>query len=321
MARSKFLPDVAQQMMTLGYAKRTIETYTYWIRLYILYSGKRHPAGLGSAEVEAFLSHLVNKRNVSRSTQQLALNALAFLYDKILKKPLTLDLKFNLAKVPKKLPIVLTVAEIRLLFEHIQAPYLLPAQLLYGSGLRLMEAVRLRIADVDFNYGCLRIWAGKGGKHRQVTLAPELHSALKAQMQIMQHYFELDLPNAEFHGVWLPYALDRKYPNANKELGWQYLFGSRRLSRDPQSGLLRRHHIDETGLQKAIRSAVIKCGFNKQVSCHTLRHSFATHLLANGTDIRTIQEQLGHSDLATTQIYTHVLRQGANGVKSPLSLL
>ena len=321
MARSKFLSDVAQQMMTLGYAKRTIETYTYWIRLYILYSGKRHPAEMGSTEVEAFLSHLVNKRNVSRATQQLALNTLAFLYDKILNKPLTLNLKFNQAKVQRKLPIVLTVAEVKLLFQCLPAPYLLPAQLLYGSGLRLMEAMRLRIADVDFNYGCLRIWAGKGGKHRQVTLASELHSALRAQIQIMQHCFELDLPNSEFHGVWLPYALERKYPNANREFGWQYLFGSRKLSRDPQSGLLRRHHIDETGLQKAIRFAAIKCGFNKQVSCHTLRHSFATHLLANGTDIRTIQEQLGHSDLATTQIYTHVLRQGANGVRSPLSLL
>ena len=321
MTSPKFLPYVAQQMMTLGYAKRTIKTYTYWIRLYILYSGKRHPVDLGSTEVEAFLSHLVNRRNVSRATQQLALNALVFLYDKIIKKPLSLDLKFNQSKIQRKLPVVLTTAEVRQLFEHVPTAYVLPAKLLYGSGLRLMEAIRLRIADVDFNYGCLRIWAGKGGKHRQVTLAPELHSALKAQIQMMRHYFELDLPNSEFHGVWLPHALERKYVNANKELGWQYLFGSRRLSRDPQSGLLRRHHIDETGLQKAIRASAIKCGFNKQVSCHTLRHSFATHLLANGTDIRTIQEQLGHADLATTQIYTHVLKQGANAVKSPLSLL
>lgn len=321
MSRSQFLSDVAQQMMTLGYAKRTVETYIYWIRLYILHSGKRHPGELSEVEVEAFLSHLVNKRNVSRSTQQLALNSLAFLYDKVIKKPLSLDLKFNQSKIPKKLPIVLTSSEVKQLFGCMPTSYLLPAQLLYGSGLRLMEAIRLRIADVDFNYGCLRIWAGKGGKHRQVTLAPELHTALRVQIQIMRHYFELDLPNPEFHGVWLPHALDRKYPNANRELGWQYLFGTRKLSRDPQTGLLRRHHIDETGLQKAIRSAAIKCGFTKQVSCHTLRHSFATHLLANGTDIRTIQEQLGHSDLATTQIYTHVLRQGANGVRSPLSML
>lgn len=321
MTRPKFLPHVAQQMMTLGYAKRTIKTYTYWIRMYILYSGKRHPADLGNTEVEAFLSHLVNKRNVSRSTQQLALNALVFLYDKIIKRPLALDLKFNQSKIQQKLPVVLTTAEVKRLFEHVPSSYLLPAQLLYGSGLRLMEAVRLRIADVDFNYGCLRIWAGKGGKHRQVTLARELHSALKAQIQLMQSYFEHDLANPDFQGVWLPHALGRKYPNANKELGWQYLFGSRRLSRDPESGLLRRHHIDETGLQKAIRGAAIKCKFSKPVSCHTLRHSFATHLLANGTDIRTIQEQLGHSDLATTQIYTHVLRQGANAVKSPLSFM
>lgn len=321
MSRSKFLSDVAQKMMTLGYAKRTVETYIYWIRLYILYSGKRHPAELGSEAVEAFLSHLVNKRNVSRSTQQLALNSLAFLYDKVIGKPISLDLRFNQSKIQKKLPIVLTISEVKHLFDHIPTGYKLPAQLLYGSGLRLMEAVRLRIADVDFNYGCLRIWNGKGGKHRQVTLASELHSALKAQIQVMQHYFELDLPNPEFQGVWLPHALDRKYPNANKELGWQYLFGSKKLSRDPQTNLLRRHHIDETGLQKAVRFAAIKCNFTKQVSCHTLRHSFATHLLANGIDIRTIQEQLGHSDLATTQIYTHVLKQGANGVKSPLSLL
>lgn len=321
MARSKFLTDVAQQMMTLRYAKRTIETYIYWIRMYILHSGKRHPAGLGSPEVEAFLSYLVNQRKVSQSTQQLALNALVFLYDKILKNPLALDLKFNQSTVPRKLPVVLTPSEVKRLFDHLPTAYLLPAQLLYGSGLRLMEVIRLRIADVDFDYGCLRIWNGKGNKHRQVTLAPELHAALKGQIQIMQQYFELDLPGSEFKGVWLPHALERKYINANRELGWQYLFGSKKLSRDPQTGLFRRHHIDETGLQKAVRSASIKCGFNKSVSCHTLRHSFATHLLASGTDIRTIQEQLGHSDIATTQIYTHVLKQGANGVKSPLSLL
>lgn len=321
MTRSKFLSDVEQQMMTLRYAKRTIETYIYWIKLFILFSGKRHPAQLGNHEVEVFLSHLANKRNVSQSTQQLALNALAFLYSKILKCPLSLELKFNQSQVPRKLPVVLTPREVKQLFEHIPTSYILPAQLLYGSGLRLMEAIRLRIADVDFNYGCLRIWSGKGGKHRQVTLAPELHPALQTQIQMMRRYFELDLPRPEFDGVWLPHALERKYPKANKELGWQYLFGSKKLSRDPQTSLQRRHHIDETGLQKAVRSAAIQCGFSKQISCHTLRHCFATHLLANGADIRTVQEQLGHSDLATTQIYTHVLKQGANGVRSPLSLL
>lgn len=321
MARSEFLHGIEQQMLTLRYAKRTIQTYIYWIRMFILFSGRRHPSKLGSQEVQAFLSYLANKRHVSQSTQQLALNALAFLYNKILKTPLSLELQFNQSQVSRKLPVVLTPAEVKRLFDHIPNTHLLAAQLLYGSGLRLMEAVRLRIADVDFNYGCLRIWNGKGGKHRQVTLAPELHTALKTQIQTMGYYFELDLPAPDFGGVWLPYALERKYPNANRELGWQYVFGSKRLSRDPQTGLMRRHHIDETGLQKAVRAAALHCGFNKQISCHTLRHCFATHLLASGADIRTVQEQLGHSDLATTQIYTHVLKQGANGVRSPLSLL
>lgn len=321
MARSEFLHGIEQQMLTLRYAKRTIQTYIYWTRMFILFSGRRHPSKLGSQEVQAFLSYLANKRHVSQSTQQLALNALAFLYNKILKTPLSLELQFNQSQVPRKLPVVLTPAEVKRLFDHIPNTHLLATQLLYGSGLRLMEAVRLRIADVDFNYGCLRIWNGKGGKHRQVTLAPELHTALKTQIQTMGYYFELDLPAPDFGGVWLPYALERKYPNANRELGWQYVFGSKRLSRDPQTGLMRRHHIDETGLQKAVRAAALHCGFNKQISCHTLRHCFATHLLASGADIRTVQEQLGHSDLATTQIYTHVLKQGANGVRSPLSLL
>jgi integron integrase len=321
MAKSEFLGGVTQQMMTLRYAKRTIETYVYWIKMFILFSGKRHPEVLGNEEVQAFLSYLANERRVSQSTQQLALNALVFLYSKLLKKPLSLDLRFHQSQVSRKLPVVLTPVEVKRLFGQIPNAHVLPAQLLYGSGLRLMEAVRLRVADVDFNYGCLRIWNGKGGKHRQVTLAPELHDALKTQIRTMRYYFELDLPDPEFGGVWLPNALERKYPNAHREFGWQYVFGSKKLSRDPQTGSMRRHHIDETGLQKAVRHAALQCGFSKQVSCHTLRHCFATHLLASGADIRTVQEQLGHSDLATTQIYTHVLKQGANSVRSPLSLL
>ena len=218
MARSEFLSGIEQQMMTLRYAKRTIETYVYWIRMFILFSDRRHPAKLGNQEVQAFLSYLANDRNVSQSTQQLALNALAFLYSKVLKVPLSLELQFNQSQVPRKLPIVLTQTEVKQLFDHIPNTYLLAAQLFYGSGLRLMEAVRLRIADVDFNYGCLRIWNGKGGKHRQVTLAPELHEALKIQIQTMRYYFELDFPNPEFGGVWLPNALERKYPSAHREL-------------------------------------------------------------------------------------------------------
>jgi integron integrase len=258
---------------------------------------------------------------VSQATQRLALNAVAFLYSKIMNRPLSLNLQFNHSAISKKLPVVLTQNEVRKLLNAMPQNFLLPAQLMYGSGLRLMETIRLRVGDVDFNYGCLRIWNGKGGKNRHVTLAPELHAALKSQIQLIRHYLEQDRANPIFAGVWLPDALARKYPSRPRELAWQYVFGAAKLSFDPMGGVWRRHHIDETGLQKAVRAAALECDFNKAVSCHTLRHSFATHLLANGADIRTIQEQLGHSDLATTQIYTHVLQQGANGVRSPLSFL
>lgn len=323
MTKSPFLTDVAHKMRVMRYAKRTIETYLHWIRAFILFHGKQHPRDLGDEQVERFLSHLVNQRDVSQSTQRLALNALVFLYSKILNQPLSVNLQFVNSNLPKKLPVVLTQDEVRRLLAAMPQGFLLPAQLAYGSGLRLMEVVRLRVQDVDFNYGCLRIWNGKGGKHRQVTLAPQLHAALKQQIQLMRVYLQQDLANPLFAGVWLPDALARKFPSAPRELGWQYLFGAARLSRDPMAAAVvwRRHHIDESGLQKAVRLAAIQCQFNKPVGCHTLRHSFATHLLASGADIRTVQEQLGHSDVATTQIYTHVLRQGASGVRSPLSLL
>jgi integron integrase len=258
---------------------------------------------------------------VSQSTQRSALNALVFLYSKILNQPLALNLQFNQSKVPRKLPSVLTQDEVRQLLANVPHQHLLAVQLLYGSGLRLMEVMRLRIQDIDFNYGFLRIWNGKGGKHRQVTLAPQLHPALRAQIERMRIYWQQDLLSPIFAGVSLPHALERKYPNAPKEFGWQFLFGAANFSRDPMCGAWRRHHVDESCVQKAVRFAACQCQFNKPVGCHTLRHSFATHLLASGADIRTVQEQLGHSDVATTQIYTHVLRQGANGVKSPLSML
>ncbi|HRH77918.1 MAG TPA: integron integrase [Cellvibrionaceae bacterium] len=323
MSKSPFLTDIAHRMRVMRYAKRTIETYIHWIRAFILFNGKQHPKDLGDEQVERFLSHLVNQRDVSQATQRLALNALVFLYSKILNRPLSLNLQFVNSQRPKKLPVVLSQDEIRRLLLAMPQGFLLPAQLAYGSGLRLMEVVRLRVQDIDFNYGCLRIWNGKGGKHRQVTLAPQLHDGLKQQIKLMGVYLQQDLVNPLFAGVWLPDALARKHPNAPRELGWQYLFGAARLSLDPMAAgeVWRRHHIDESGLQKAVRFAATQCQFNKPVGCHTLRHCFATHLLASGADIRTVQEQLGHSDVATTQIYTHVLRQGASGVKSPLALL
>ncbi len=319
--QSPFLNFVAEEMYKRRYAKRTVETYLHWIRFYILFHKKQHPKDLAEPHVEQFLTYLAVKRQVAAQTQALALNALSFLYKAILQRPRSLNLNFNQASKPRKLPAVLTKEEIKRLLTTIDPSYLLLAQLLYGSGLRLMEAVRLRVAAIDFDYLSIMVWHGKGGKHRRVTLAPELVPALKRQIAVVDAYYQQDLATEGYAGVWLPFALSRKYPSAPKELGWQYLFPSGKLSIDSESTLLRRHHLDESGLQKAVRNAGRKADIEKHVTCHTLRHSFATHLLQAGMDIRTVQEQLGHSDVKTTQIYTHVLKQGGNAVKSPLSQL
>lgn len=308
-------------MVSRRYAKRTVDTYVYWIRFYILFHHKRHPNQLSDAEVEQFLSYLANQRTVAVKTQATALNALSFLYRHIILRPLSLNLNFNKARVPQKLPVVLTRIEVQQLLALIDPKYKLLAQLMYGSGLRLMEAVRLRVKDIDFDYLSVMVWQGKGNKNRRVTLAPELVPALNLQIEHVQQYFQVDLHNPAYAGVWLPFALARKYPAAPKEIGWHYLFPSGVLSQDPESKLIRRHHLDETTVRRAIKMAAQRAKIQKNVTCHTLRHSFATHLLEAGVDIRTVQEQLGHSDVKTTQIYTHVLQRGGNAVKSPLSLL
>ncbi|MBU2870524.1 integron integrase [Colwellia sp. E2M01] len=316
---SPLLSYISEQMRLKRYAKRTIETYLYWIKAYINYNGKSHPNLCHDKEVEDFLSYLTNSRNVAPKTQSTALNAIVFLYKAILDKPLSIELNFNKSAQSTKLPIVLTKAEVTKLLAHIPKRHSLACHLMYGSGLRLMEVVRLRIQDIDFDHYGIQIWQGKGGKNRQVTLAKELCDELKLQISIVKSYFKCDQKNPDYQGVWLPYALSRKYPNASREENWHYLFPSDRLSEDPESNKLRRHHIDETGLRKSVKLATQQAGIEKNVSCHTLRHSFATHLLQRGADIRTVQEQLGHTDIRTTQIYTHVLEHGANGVRSPLS--
>jgi integron integrase len=270
-------------------------------------------------EVEQFLSYLTNKLNVAPKTQGVALNALVFLYRVILLKPLTLELNFNKSKQATKLPVVLTQAEVSALLSQIANRYALQCKLMYGSGLRLMEVVRLRVQDIDFDFYAIQIWQGKGGKNRRVTLAKELCKSLKAQIAMVQSIYKQDEANPNYKGVWLPYALVRKYPSASNNVQWHYLFPSGRLSSDPETNGLRRHHIDETSLRKAVKMAAYHAKIEKNVTCHTLRHSFATHLLQRGADIRTVQEQLGHSDIRTTQIYTHVIDNGANGVRSPLS--
>lgn len=317
--KSIFLTYVSEQMWTRRYAKRTIESYLYWIKGFINFTGKIHPEKCHDKEVELFLTFLVTQLNVAPKTQALALNALVFLYREIIKNPLNINLKFNKNSVQPKLPVVLTTLEITQLLKMISAQYALPCKLMYGSGLRLMETVRLRVQDIDFDYLSVMIWHGKGGKHRRVTLAKELVSPLKQQITAVNLFYQQDLRNAYYQGVYLPNALTRKYPCAAKEFGWQYLFPSSRLSIDPENKKLRRHHIDESCLRKFVKKAARDANIDKHVTCHTLRHSFATHLLQRGADIRTVQEQLGHSDIRTTQIYTHVIQAGANGVRSPLS--
>lgn len=308
-------------MLGRNYALRTVEAYVYWIHQYVLYHDKQHPKELGTKHVEDFLTHLVAKKSVAKKSQNLALNALVFLYREIIQEPVEPDMQFRRSDKSRKLPTVLTPSEVSGLLSHCDSQYKLPYQLMYGSGLRLMECVRLRNHDIDFDYKSLRVWQGKGGKNRIVTLAPELFSAIKLQQQLSRRFFRQDIANSAFCGCYLPDVLANKYPSAEKNVSWQYLFPSSRLAKDPRTGDLRRHHIHPSSLQKHIKTAAKLAGIEKDISCHTLRHSFATHLLESGADIRTVQEQLGHADLKTTQIYTHIIDRGANGVRSPISNL
>ncbi len=319
--RSLFLNSIIDYMLAKQYSLRSVDTYLKWIAGFINYHDKRHPSSMGDNEVEKYLDYLVLKKNVSPKTQATALNALAFLYKHIIKQELSPDLVFVRSKKQQKLPIVMTPDEVKLLISFLDKRYYLIAGLMYGSGLRVMEAVQLRVQDIDFDYKSIRIWNGKGNKHRIVTLATELIPLLRSQIMQANDYLLLDIKNEQFARVWMPNALARKYPSANKSLAWQYLFPSYKLSADPQTGEIRRHHFYLTGVRKAIKKAALKAQLTKPITPHTLRHSFAAHLLQSGADIRTVQSQLGHSDVKTTQIYTHVLQQGANGVVSPLSKL
>lgn len=319
MPPSPFLEDLRRHLLVRHYSKRTIDSYLYWIRYYIRYNGKRHPVEMGQAQVLGFLGYLADQRLVSVATQKIALNALAFLYNKYLAMPLGELGAFNRAARPRKLPVVLTRAEMGRLLSQLDGSPRLLACLLYGSGLRRIEAVRLRVQDVDFDQLQLRVWAGKGNRHRITTVAPELIPALRRQIRLVALLHEQDLATPGYAGVWLPNALARKYPAAPRSLGWHYLFPSRSLSVEPGTHDIRRHHIDESSINKLIKRAAGIAGIDKGVTSHTLRHSFATHLLEAGADIRTVQEQLGHKDVKTTEIYTHVLKRGGHGVRSPLS--
>jgi integron integrase len=306
---------------TKQYSIRTEQAYVNWLARYIAFHDMQDPANLDGQSTKEFLEYLVVKRHVSASTQSQALCAVVFFYKQVLETELGDLGNFTHSKKPRRLPVVLTQAEMANLLSKIEHPtYRLMANLLYGCGMRLLECIRLRIFDVDFNYQQIIIRNAKGDKDRVVPLPKRLVNALNEQIAFVRTQHQEDL-TAGYGDVYLPYALARKYPNASKEIGWQYLFPSSKLSIDPRSKTTRRHHIYETVLQKQIKKATQEAGLCKRVSSHSLRHSFATHLLEIGYDIRTVQELLGHADVSTTMIYTHVLNKPGVSVLSPLDQL
>jgi integron integrase len=296
---------------------RTEQSYSDWIKRFILFHRKRHPEEMGTEEIRQFLSHLAVDGKVAASTQNVALCALLFLYRDVLGVELPYVDGIRRAKRPARVPVVFTRAEAAALLSHLSGTYRLIAGLLYGSGFRLMEALRLRVKDLDFGYMEILVRDGKGEKDRRTILPRPLVEPLRQQLDGVKVLHEQDLREG-FGDVYLPYALGRKYPNAAREWAWQYVFPSSKLSVDPRSDVTRRHHASSDSVQREVKRAIRLAGITKRGGCHTLRHSFATHLLEDGYDLRTIQELLGHSDVRTTQIYTHVLNKGGRGVRSPL---
>lgn len=318
MAKSAFLQAVSEDIRLRGYSIRTEHSYLYWIKSFILFHQKKHPQYMGAEEVKNFLSWLANQRHVAVNTQKVALNALVFLYHKFLKLELG-ELGFKHAVKQRSLPVVLSSAEVAALLQHLKGLPALVVSLLYGSGLRVSECLRLRVQDVDLEHLSITVRDGKGRKDRQTLLSRSLVPMLK---QRIEQALALQLQdNLKGIGPSLPFALGRKYPSAYRQAGWMYLFPSTCLCAHPLTGVLCRHHLHDSVIRKALQPAVVASGIRKKVNCHTFRHSFATHLLQSGYDIRTVQELLGHNDVATTQIYTHVIGQHYAGTVSPLDKL
>ena len=313
----KLIEQVVARLRVKHYSLRTEKVYVDWIKRYIWFHGKRHPQEMGAVEVEAFLSHLAVERSVAASTQNQAKSALLFLYKEVLQIELPWLDNITQAKAPKRLPVVMTEKEVQSVLARMDGSVWLIASLLYGSGLRIMECLRLRVKDVDFARCEILVREGKGFKDRVTILPSSLVQMLKQHLERVKVLHGEDLTKG-FGDVYMPMALEKKYPSAGKSWGWQYIFPSRNFSTDPRSGVVRRHHADEKAIQRSMKKAVTAAGITKLATPHTLRHSFATHLLQSGYDIRTVQELLGHSDVSTTMIYTHVLNKGGKGVISPL---
>ncbi len=314
----KLLDQLRGRIRVKHYSIRTEQAYVHWVKRYLFFHGMRHPNLMGKVEIEKFMTSLAVERNVSASTQSQALSALLFLYREVLKVDLPWLSELTRAKKPARLPTVLTQQEVRSLLNYVDEPLMdLIIRLLYGTGMRLMECLRLRVKDVEFTRNEIVVREGKGGKDRVTMLPNSLSDRLKSHLAVVkaQHDADLALGRGD---VWLPDALAVKYPNAAKAWAWQYVFPAAGFSTDPRSGAVRRHHVDEKRVQRAVKLAASRAVITKLVSPHTLRHSFATHLLEGGYDIRTVQELLGHADVSTTMIYTHVLNKGGRGVVSPL---
>jgi len=312
----RFLDQLRQDIRARGYAYQTEKTYLHWVRRFILFHNKRHPREMGAEHINSFLSHLGCQRHCSPATQRIALNALVYLYRKFLKVELD-ALNFEKARIKRRLPVVLTHREVQCILAQLPDKHRLMVSLLYGSGLRQNELLNLRVKDIDFGLSTLTVRSGKGDKDRTTLLPQSVQESLTGQIAFVDKQHTRDIEDG-VGDVHLPNALARKYPGAARELGWQFVFPSTTIGACPRTGVLRRHHLHHTALRKQVTRARVRAGITKHVKCHTFRHSFATRLLQQGYDIRTIQKLLGHSDLSTTEIYTHVLGRGAMGVVSPV---